>query len=420
MRLRQMFFAAALLALAAACSNGTSTTSPAVPFTGSASSRTPGLRPHAAASPLAYLYVANYYGNDIAQLVFSNDGKIAPIAPNYPMPSGCAPDAVALVPKLDIALVACYGGSVNLLDIWAHGVLHASAVAPLPVPSPLQVLAPAHGVPNRAYVDGYGKLSALSYSKTSLKLLHAYATSSYPDGMAFYVNPEGHARLFVASADQEQCGSATVSGDVEQWVQTRTGLLTQSNSIRTCAFVSSVAVARDRLFWAGSSVFGGYDLITNKPLPSPSPLWPAYAGPGTNPMGMTAVIPSPVPSPAVLRPRYGGSPYSATGEMQVARSDGTIQIVDADTFKPVVTWKVAKGQVISGGMCEDYAARGDPPSKGVIVNGKSYRRLCWHIEGDTIDVYGITSTGAAVVFETFTAGNLPFTFSLEPIPGYVR
>ncbi|MBV8723162.1 MAG: hypothetical protein JO277_13510, partial [Candidatus Eremiobacteraeota bacterium] len=286
--------------------------------------------------PLDFVYVVNYNSNDVAQYAFNSDATMTALAPNYKLPPTCAgPDAIAMDPAGDLAFISCYAtGTVFTVKIDpVKRTVGPSSIAPVAVPSPYDVIAPDSGAKNVLYADGggtsTGTIAAFTYGTHSLTSLGAYTTPGvYPDEMALYTNAQGSSTLFVASPFDpvNGCTNNYTSGAVEQWSQDTAGHLTPQTSIPVCNTFYNVIAAGGYLYWAGPSVFGGYSLLTNSPLPSASPPWPAYGGPGYNPAAMSVIPLQPKPSqtrgkgPASAPNSFDYGVYAGKGNIYIGYS----------------------------------------------------------------------------------------------------
>ncbi|MBV8434550.1 MAG: hypothetical protein JO029_09760 [Candidatus Eremiobacteraeota bacterium] len=365
----------AVLAAVAACSDSLSSRAPAPGLI-------PAAAPRATPTPLSYVYVVNYNGNDIAQYEIDAQARppLKPIAPNFSLPSTCTnPDSFVTAPHMGLAFVSCFSGEVVALQIKADHTLATTKIAPVPVPSPLSLLAPRAGARDVLYATEYpGAVAELKYAKASLKLEHTYPTNSqYPDEMAFY-SSGGKSTLFVAAPfASAACGSSSASGAVLPYAQTKRGGLTAEAPLPTCGSAYDVVVSGDYLYWAGPNVFGGYDVTRNAPLPSPSPPWPANDGPSYYPNAVTNVHAPSKPKGATQS--GGGMGYSG---IFVGSNNGNGYVIDGRTGKSIDAFSLGTHFAIQAAQCQFYA-------NAVTVLGSRYQALCFTAEKDDVEFGGL-------------------------------
>ncbi|HTA38764.1 MAG TPA: hypothetical protein VK760_06800 [Candidatus Acidoferrales bacterium] len=362
---------------------------------GARSGDIPQTRAHAAASPVGYLYAVNYNSNTVSQLAFVPGSK-PPIVSlgDFSLPSGCTgPDGIQVLPAQNLAFISCYSGEVLPLNLGKNHELEASTVAPIPIPSPLQVLVPATGAKGVLYVDAYpGSVALLSYGAKRLKLLHSYPTGSvYPAAMSLYTNPHGNSTLFVAAAYAGvACGSIT-GGAILRWSQNSKGNLTPEATIPACTTAYDLVALNGKVFWASASFFGGFDLVHNKPLKLKTPFAP-YQGPGyypaaMQPLGVVKQAPTSMePSDAVP-----GSDFTldgVTGSVFFMRNGVSIGAVD-----------IAK-RVASLTDCKAFFPK-------IKLNGIEYGEICFSIVGDTLVVQGLQRNFKTGEVAKTSLGSLP-------------
>jgi hypothetical protein len=392
-------FLALLVAVVAACSQSSGPVAPSARLQPSLV-----LIPATRATPIGFFYGVNFASNDVSQFVLQSGGRIRRIAIRYALPPKCHPDDIVLAGPYR-AFVTCYGGPVVMLKIGADHTVASSGVAPVPVSSPLSIIAPQTGVPGRLYVDGFGKLSVLAYTGASLRTIKTYKTGFYPDEMTLYTDRYGTSTLYVAANETALCGAHNVSGAIEAWTQNRGGFLSRGDPIATCGRTFNVIAFQHYLLWAGPGALGWYDLNRSKTLSPPPPFWPAQQGPQYSPAAMS--VSKPIAS-------------SAPGSWSVTTKTGQ-NVVDGTTFTSSVTLagRSPATQPVAAGQCQDFALPTDPPSKALIVNGTAYRQLCWHFEGNDLVVAGIElQSNATHVLARIGNGDRPVAIEFRKAGDY--
>lgn len=362
------------------------------------------LRPAVTGKPLLYFYTVNYNSNDVSQIaLYTSKPYLKTIAPNVAMPSGCNPDSLAIAHALPLLFVSCNGGSIVTLKIDPTTYkLSASKIKPVPVASPLYLIAPSTGAKGQLYADGYnGQLYQLAYTSTSLKVRHTYATTSiYPDQMAFYTGAAGASTLFVAAPyDQTACGSTTTSGDIVPWQQNADGSLVEQTVIPACSTAYHVVVAGSNLFWAAANYLGGYSLTKHATLTIPAPPWAATTGgPSYYPDDMTVVQ-------TVSQTRHADG-SDTDWVFLTAGTDGYMTAYDEGgkvRFRSPIA-----GNREEGSHCSKL-------QNGVLINGVAYANFCINVDGDDINVYGVTKDGKKVHIVHLHPGSLPYELEVAPI-----
>lgn len=400
MKLDRRFLFISCVAAAAACSQPP--VSSAVPVPATHAMRPEASRP-AAATPVQYFYTVNYNSNDVSQVgVYTSKPYLKLIAPNVPMPSACNPDSLAIAHLQPLLFVSCNGGSIVTLKIDPTTYkLSASKIKPVPVASPLYLIAPATGAKGQLYADGYnGDLYQLSYTAKVLKMLHKYTTTSiYPDQMAFYTSAAGTSTLFVAAPyDSTTCG-ATMSGDIVPWQQNSDGSLVEQAVIPACSTAYHVVVAGNNLFWAAANYLGGYSLTKHTTLSIPAPPWAATSkGPSYYPDDMTVV--------QTLSQQRNAHGSDTDWVFITAGTDGYVTAFDEGgkvRFRSPIA-----GNREEGSHCSKLA-------NGVLINGVAYANFCISVDGDDVNFYGVTKEGKKVHIVHLHPGSLPYELEVAPI-----
>jgi hypothetical protein len=385
-----LFAVVVLLAGAAACSSSFSP--PASPVRANATVR----RTAAAPTPIDYVYVLNYNSSDVAQwaLTPSSNPAMRPVAPNYELPSGCKPDSMAVIPRDHLVFVACYSGSIVTLAIQSNHTLTHSTIAPVSIPHPLYVIAPHSGALGRLYVDEHaGAVAALAYSSKSLNILHTYSTGSISPGqMAFYTNPSKQSKLFVAAPHANiACGSSD-SGAILVWSQNAKGLLAKKDPIPACGTAYHVIVDNGILYWAGPNTLGGYSLIHNVPLPSPSPPWRTKHGPAYYANDMSVIEPD-------AKAKPGTVPQNAPTGSDIAVGVGDRVEIVGDAFQFEKSSPPEGGEPTQSVRCVAF-------SEPVTIGSASDPDVCFQAIGDKIDLWGFPTTTSPALIQEFSVGSL--------------
>lgn len=391
----------------AACSNASP---PAPPLTGSSAVTRPSLASAVTPTPSVYVYAVNYASNDVAQYGFiPSTHAMVKLAPNFALPAGCNPVQMALVPAIYSAFVSCYGGSILPLRLTKRRTLEASGVAPVAVASPLAIVAPGTGTPNRLYAALYnsgtpskpsGGIAELFYSKTSLKLLKIYPAAYYPGEMAFHTSSAGVSQLFVAAPyDRGSCASSTPGGTIEVWTQGAGGTLTGQPSTPICRFFWNVVVAGNDVFAAGYNFLKGFALPARSPMTVPAPPWAKTGkGPTNNPQPylgtMSLVMNQPNPTAALE------GHTTAQINFATANSDATVSIFD-DTGRLQATVPIGNGEVFAGLTSVGFK----PPLK---IGKGTYDKISFIVSKDNLVVNGANEiTKSTVSLAKIPIGNEP-------------
>ncbi|HTX58884.1 MAG TPA: hypothetical protein VMH02_04335 [Verrucomicrobiae bacterium] len=382
-----------MLALAAIACNATQ---PSGVMPGSA------LTTHAATAeptPLGYFYSVNSQSNDVSQYAFTPGAQrpLTPLGSNLALPSGCSyPDGIAVAPSGDLAFVACFSGEIVALTITATHALANSGIEPVPVPSPLQIIAPATGAASELYADGdVGQIFALKYSANRLSLQKTYQTGhEFPDKMAFYTDAKGASTLYVAQKEQRtRCplGGSSGDGAVQVWSQSRNGSLFQEPPIPECGPAYLVVQSGNALYWAGPLTLGEYLLESKKLVETAAPPWARRGnGPTYYPGQMNAIA-------GLTKPATAGDALSS-GEFSVVTTPPGLVDAHIYIFKG--------GTTIASGLGSIRAA--NCFTADVTVGGKQYHQICFAISKDDLVLYVVDNDSVTHVDVRVPLGSGPF------------
>jgi hypothetical protein len=338
-----------------------------------------------------YVYVVNGGSNDVSQLAFNADGSVSAIAPNFPLPTSCTDaSGIAVAPVQSMAFVICRSGSGEIvpINISANRTLTASPIAPVPVEDASAIIVPQSGVPGALYVSGNGPgagINAYAFTTSAITPIATYTSANLPTQMAFYTSPHLVSTLYAAASDFAQCsGSPGVAGAVEPWQQNSDGSLTEQTIIPGCGNVGNVAVANGNLFWAGSTVWGGYSLTQGVKITMPAVRWPAGSGPAY-PTSMSTVE---------VQPSTAHAPTAFI----VGASNGTLYVNSSENGSISIDPLLVAAPDVA--RCRQF-------SPSFSFQGKGYQYVCWSIAGNGLLVAGENGSTATPIGAFPTTGTGP-------------